>query len=85
MTLRRVGVYCSTETVLKMALYEDRQPFKSDIIQRGKWKYANRWLLVTFAGDDFTSDRKLRVLTSFVTCGMARKSSNIPGGGVGAS
>jgi hypothetical protein len=41
--------------------------------------------VVTFDGADDTSDEKLRVPTSSVRCLMAKKSSKIPAGGVGAS
>jgi hypothetical protein len=42
-------------------------------------------LAVASEGDDWTRDRKDRVLISFETTGMSRKSSKMPSGGVGPS
>ena len=48
-------------------------------------QYAHRVLAVISEGEDLTKDRKDRVEMSFVKEGVVRKSSNIPGGGIGAS
>lgn len=40
---------------------------------------------VAFEGDDWTSEMNDRVEISFVKLGIARKSSKMPSGGVGAS
>lgn len=41
--------------------------------------------VVIFVGNTVTIEASDRVLMSFVTNGIAKSSSNIPGGGVGAS
>ena len=44
---------------------------------------THRVLDVAFAGGVMTRSRKVRVLTSFVKYGMARKSSKMPAGATG--
>lgn len=52
---------------------------------RASTEPAYRWPDVALEGEDFTRDKKSRVLTSLVKEGIARNASKIPAGGVGPS
>ena len=78
-TFKTFGLYCLRDTVLKNPLdylvnHELRCMFVTYL-----------WPAVAFAGEDVTRDKKERVLMSVVKAGAAKKSSNIPAGGVGPS
>ena len=76
-----LGEYDNKDTVWKTPLDASRQV--SHILSRLE-EGSYRVPAVAFEGDDLTREEKERVLMSLVKDGMARKSSKIPGGGVGA-
>jgi hypothetical protein len=79
MAFNKAGVYFRIGTVWNIALKTT-----SDMAF-GIFTSAYLWLAVALDGTAFTMLRKLRVFTSSVKCGIAKKLSNIPLGGFGPS
>jgi len=78
-----LGVRLRRETLLKITLHDIACQDRPDFVCMTRDAYLAP--LVSSAGEACTKERKLLVLTSLVKDDIARKSSNTPAGGFGAS